>query len=166
MVHVMRRLVLLFVLIACVSPAAASAGSHDLWATVNICDTENARNIIGIRGNMPGDGTAARMYMRFEAQWYSAKRRRFVPTGSSSRWVSAGSARYESSQAGFSFQFDDPPAGTTFLMRGKVSYQWRARRGKRWVVARRASRLTKAGITGVKGGDPEGRSDAQCLIRH
>jgi hypothetical protein len=166
MVHLMRRLLLVLVLLPCVSPAAASAGSDDLWATVNICDTPGARNIIGIRASMPGDGSTQRMYMRFEAQWYSAKRHRFLPTGSSSRWISAGSARFKSSQAGFSFQFDDPPAGTSFLMRGKVSYQWRARRGKRWVAVRRASRFTRAGISGVKGGDPTGRSDARCRMRH
>ncbi len=166
MVQMMRRLTVLLALSACLLPASATAGSGALWATVNICDTPGSRNVIGIRASMPGNGTAQRMYMRFEAQWYSQKRRRFVPTGSSSRWVSAGSARFISSQAGFSFQFDDPPAGTSFLMRGKVSYQWRARRGKRWVVARRASRLTRSGIRGVAGGDPAGRSDAQCLIRH
>ncbi len=166
MVLVMRRLIATLALLACVSPATANAGSEDLWATVNVCDTPGARNTIGIRASMPGDGTAARMYMHFEAQWYSVKRRRFVPTGSSSRWVSAGSARYESSQAGFSFQFDDPPPGTAFLMRGKVSYQWRLRRGRHWTVVRRASRLTSAGIAGVSGGDPAGRSDSHCLIRH
>ena len=166
MVPVMRRLLPLLAVLACVAPATANAASEHLWATVNVCDTPGARNVIGIRASMPGNGTAQRMYMRFEAQWYSGKRRRFVPTGSSSRWVSAGSARYRSSQAGFSFQFDEPPAGTAFLMRGKVSYQWRARRGKRWAVVRRASRLTRAGMGGVRGGDPEGRSDARCLIRH
>ena len=166
MVPVMRRLIPLLSLCACVSPGTAIAAPEDLWATVNVCDTPSARNVIGVRASMPGNGTAQRMFMRFEAQWYNASRRRFVATGSSSRWVPAGSARYKSSQAGFSFQFDEPPAGTAFLMRGKVSYQWRARRGTRWVVVRRASRLTRSGIRGVAGGDPGGRSDAQCLIRH
>ena len=166
MVHSMRRLIPVLALAACLAPATAEAGSKDLWATVNVCDTPGARNIIGIRASMPGNGTVQRMYMRFEAQWYSARRNRFVPTGSSSRWVSAGSARYKSSQAGFSFQFADPPAGAAFLMRGKVSYQWRARRGKGTVVVRRASRLTRGGIRGVAGGDPAGRSDARCLIGH
>lgn len=164
----MRRLllVLLLAVLGAVSPASASAAGDDLWATVNVCDTPGARNIIGIRASMSGNGRSQRMFMRFEAQWYSAKRRRFVATGSSSRWISAGSALYRSSQAGFNFQFDDPPVGTVFLMRGKVSYEWRARRGKRWVVVRRASRITKAGLDGVRGGDPVGRSDAQCLMRH
>ena len=166
MVLMMRRLVLVLVVLACVAPATASAATHDLCATVNVCDSPRAPNVIGIRASMPGNGTAQRMFMRFEAQWYSTRRHRFVATGSSSRWVSAGSARYESSQAGFSFQFGDPPPGTTFVMRGKVSYQWRARRGKRWVIVRRATRLTRAGIAGVAGGDPAGRSDARCLIRH
>ena len=166
----MRRPILVVALVMCVSPAAASdaatAGPEKLWATVNVCDSAGARNVIGIRAGMAGNGTAQRMYTRFEAQWYSAKRRRFVPTGSRSRWISAGSARYKSSQTGYSFQFADPPPGTTYLMRGKVSYQWRARRARRWVVVRRASRLTVAGMKGVKGGDIEGRSDAFCLIRH
>ena len=166
MVSVMRRLLILMALIACGSPAGASASSHDLWATVNVCDTPSARNVVGIRASMPGNGTGERMYMRFEAQWYSPKRRRFVPTGSSSRWISVGPARYQTSQAGFSFQFADPPAGTAFVMRGKVSYEWRARRGKRWVIVRRATRMTKAGMRGVKGGDPDGRSDARCVMRH
>ncbi len=166
MVLVMRRLVLVLVVLACVAPATASAAADDLWATVNVCDGPGAPNVIGIRASMPGNGTAQRMFMRFEAQWYSKKRRRFVATGSSSRWVSAGSARYQSSQAGFNFQFGDPPPGTTFVMRGRVSYQWRARHGKRWVVVRRAARLTRAGIDGVAGGNPRGRSDARCLMRH
>ena len=162
----MRRLALSLALLALLSPATAAAGSGDLWATVNICDTPGAPNTIGIRASMPGNGTKERMYMRFEALWYSRKQDRFVPTGSISRWVHVGSARYQSSQAGFNFQFADPPEGTTFLMRGKVDYQWRARRRKRTVIVRQRSRLTKAGVVGVRGGDPVGRSDAQCLIRH
>lgn len=165
MVQVMRRLVPLLALAVLLTPAPANAGSAGLWATVNVCDSSSARNTIGIRASMPGNGTGQRMFMRFEAQWLDPKRRRFVPTGSSSRWISAGSARYKSSQAGFSFQFGDPPARAAFLMRGKVSYQWRARRGKRWVVVRRASRMTRAGASGVVGGEP-GRSDSHCLVRH
>lgn len=161
----MRRPAPLLLVLACVFPGTASAGSPDLWATVNVCDTVAAPNTIGIRASMPGNGTSQRMYMRFEAQWYSTKRRKFVPTGSSSRWISAGSARHGSSQAGFSFQFDSPPAGTTFLMRGKVDYQWRARKKKRTVVVRERTRYTKAGLKDVAAGDPPGRSEAQCLIR-
>ncbi len=166
MVHPMRRLTPVLALLACLAPGTAGAASPDLWATVNVCDTAGAPNTIGIRASMPGNGTAERMYMRFEAQWYSPARRSFVPTGASSRWIAAGSARYRSSQAGFNFQFADPPAATAFVMRGKVSYEWRARRAERTVVVRRASRLTRAGIRGVAGGDPQGRSDAHCLIAH
>lgn len=165
MEQVMRRLAPLLLALACLSPASASAAPSDLWATVNVCDTARAPNTIGIRASMPGNGTSQKMYMRFEAQWYSTKRHKFVPTGSSSRWIPAGSARYESSQLGFSFQFDNPPAGTSFLMRGKVDYEWRARRKRRTVVVRERTRYTKAGIADAVAGDPPGRSDAQCLIR-
>jgi hypothetical protein len=115
---------------------------------------------------MPGNGTAQRMYMRFEAQWYSQTRGRYVPTGSSSRWIYVGSAGYRAAQAGFSFEFDRPPSGASFLMRGKVDFMWRIRRGKRSVTVRRRSRITQGGMPNVKGGDPAGRSEAVCVIRH
>src|SRR5688572_17764187 len=165
MVQVMRRLAPLVLVLACFLPATADAAkksgrSADLWATVNVCDTPAQANTIGIRASMPGNGSSQRMYMRFEAQWFSSSKNRFVPTGSSSRWISAGSARYRSSQLGFSFQFDTPPAGASFLMRGKVDYQWRARRKGGTVVVLQRTRYTKAGVTGVVGGDPPGRSEA------
>ena len=162
----MRRLLPLLALIACAWPAAAHARSADLWATVNVCDSQAFPNIIGVRASMPGNGTSQRLYMRFEAQWYSKSKGRFVPTGSSSRWLKVGSARYKSTQAGFSFQFEDPPEGTAFLMRGKVDFQWRVRRKRRWVVVRQRSRTTAAGMSRVEGGDPKGRSDAICVINH
>lgn len=144
---------------------AEAAATKNLWATVNVCDTAGAPNAIGIRANMPGNGTRQRMYMRFEAQWYSLSRARFVPSGSSSRWIGVGSARRRSAQEGYSFQFDRPPLGAQFVMRGRVDYQWRARRRGRWVVVRRATRTTRGGRSGVLGGDPAGRSDSLCVIR-
>lgn len=158
----MRRLLPIAVLLALVVPGGASAASKDLWATVNVCDAPSARNVIGIRASMPGNGTGQRMFMHFSAEWYSPTKRRWVPTGSSSRWIAVGTARYVSTQAGYSFQFADPPAGTRFMMRGVVRYQWRSRRSGR--VMRRAMRVTKAGYKGVAGGIPAGRSDAACFI--
>jgi hypothetical protein len=114
---------------------------------------------------MPGNGTRQRLYMRFEAQWFDPARGRFVASGSSSRWMRVGSARYESTQAGFSFQFGAPPAGTEFTMRGLVNFEWRGRRNGRSVVVRRETRFTRGGIRRVQGGDPPGFSAATCVIR-
>ena len=166
---VMRRLLPIVLLAVLAFPVTAQAGpAKRLWATVNVCDPAGARNVIGIRGNMPGNGTSQRMYMHFSAEWYSASKRRWVATGSASKWIRAGSARHRSAQAGFSFQFADPPRGTRFLMRGVVRYEWRAQRGKsrRWVAVKRARLVTAGGYRGVVGSTPAGRSDAACLISH
>lgn len=165
----MRRLLPIAILaLLTVAGPAQAAPAKRLWATVNVCDHSGARNVIGIRGSMPGNGTSQRMYMHFAAEWYSAPKKRWVATGSASRWIRVGSARFLSTQAGFSFQFADPPRGTRFLMRGVVHYQWRARRAKsrRWVVVRRARRVTAGGYRGVVGSTPAGRSDATCLVSH
>ena len=146
-------------------PAAAKSKSPDLWATVNACDSPNEANLIGIRASMPGNGTNQRQYMRFEAQFFSLLRNRFVPTASSSPWIRVGVARRRSTQAGFSFSFLEPPEGQQSVLRGKVDFRWTARRKGRWVVVRTATRLTRAGIKGVEGGIPPGRSDALCVVR-
>ena len=163
----MRRLLpLAAVLLFLVAPAQANA-AKDLWATVNVCDTPKAPNTVGVRGSMPGNGTRQRLYMRFEAQFFDELKDRFVSTGSRTRWMRVGSARFKSTQAGFSFAFTDPPAGSEFVMRGIVGYQWRGRRrGRgRLVVVKRARRITRGGLRGVEGGDPRGFSAATCVIR-
>jgi hypothetical protein len=110
------------------------------------------------------------MYMRFFARAYSAEKRRYVLTRARSRWIRVGSARLVSRQAGYSFDFPDPPVGARFRLRGLVRFQWRelrprkAGKGRRWVVVKRRERATRGGLRGVKGGDPPGRSDAVCVI--
>lgn len=155
------------------APAPAHA-VKDLWATVNACDTPTQPNVVGIRASMPGTGAGKRLYMRFEVQWYDRARRRFVASGSSTRWVRVGSGAAGAVQAGYSFQFADPPAGEQFVMRGLVNYRWTARtrrraRGRgpgRRTVVRTAKRITRADVLGVQGGDPPGRSTALCVIEH
>ena len=163
----MRRLLALAALLVLAVPSHADAaqGSGKLWATINLCDTPGAPDTVGIRASMPGNGTRQRLYMRFEAQWFDAARSRFVASGSSSRWMHVGSARFASTQAGFSFQFGQPPAGTEFRMRGMVNFEWRERRKGRQVVVRRETRITRAGIRDAGGGDPPGFSAATCVIR-
>lgn len=159
----MRRWLPIAILVVLAMPGTVhGAPGKGLWATVNVCDPAGARNVIGIRGSMPGNGTTQRLYMHFSAQWYDTGRKRWVATGSASKWMRVGSARFRSTQAGYSFQFADPPRGARFLMRGVVRYQWR--RGNR--VLKRASRVTKGGYRGVVGGTPAGRSDAVCTILH
>jgi len=153
--------------LAMLAPAGAQAASKKLWATVNVCDTKRSPGVIGIRASMPGNGRRERLYMRFQVQWFSFARNRWLDSSSRTGWRYVGSARYRSTQAGYSFKFADPPAGQSFRLRGEVSFQWRARRknSRRYRVVERAERTTRRGIKGVEGGDPKGRSDAACVIR-
>src|SRR5271170_1853376 len=44
--------------------------SHELWATIDVCDPAKKPNTVGIRGSMPGDGHARdSMYMSFRLQY-------------------------------------------------------------------------------------------------
>ena len=155
----------LLVLLSPVSAQAARTDARYLWATINTCDTAAAPDTVGVRASMPGNGTRQKLWMRFEAQWFDRSRNRFVASGSSSRWIRVGSARFRSTQSGFSFQFAPPQAGTEFTMRGLVNFEWRGRRRGRQVVIRRQTRVTRGGMERVEGGDPPGSSAATCVIR-
>jgi hypothetical protein len=151
--------------VALLAPAGAQAKTvRDLWATVNLCDTAGSPNTIGVRASMPGNASNQRMYMHFEAQFYSVRLDRFLATGSSTRWMRVGSAKQESVQSGFSFEFAPPPAGEQFVMRGKVGFRWTAKRRGRYRVVRSTTRVTHAGFKGVEGGDPRGSSRSLCVI--
>jgi hypothetical protein len=161
------------------------------WATVNICDTAATPNGLGVRTSVPGNGTNERIFARYTAQWWSADQQEWLTVGGSgvTDWVYLGDADMSSRQAGWTFRFVQPPAGTTYVMRGVVELQWRdqaqaarkALRGRRAHRARRPHRrharrsqgvqvvrertlLTKTGMKHVQGGDPAGLSKAMCLI--
>jgi len=49
--------------------------SHELWATIDVCNPADQRNTVGIRGSMPGDGQSHdRMYMSFRLQYMNASK--------------------------------------------------------------------------------------------
>jgi hypothetical protein len=157
---------------------ARSSDTPELWATVNICDTANNPDSMGIRASMPGNGTDQRMWMRFTAEYWSRARQAWTAVSGTgvSPWVYAGSAQYGRRQAGWTFAFSEPPEGVTFTMRAQVEFEWRAREvpaSKRLKLGRRSTarrlirseiRPTETGVRGVHGGDPAGTSKAMCLI--
>ena len=159
---------------------APAPQSTPLWATVNICDSPTYPNMMGVRASMPGNGTSERMYVRFKAEFYSRLLQAWKPAGgnATSPWLYVGSARYRSRQAGYTFTFKQPSPGSTYFMRGVAEYQWRAKKKTRKRSRRRArrsararyhvrqtrTRVTKAGVVGVAGGDPAGQSLASCTI--
>lgn len=153
------------------------------WATVNICDTKASPNALGVRTSVPGNGSDARIWARFTAQWWSGAAQEWKTVSGSgiTDWVYLGVADMSARQAGWTFRFVQPPSGTTYVMRGVVEFEWRdevgsarksrksrkarkARRAQRVAVVRQRTLLTETGMQGVQGGDPAGTSKAMCLI--
>ena len=159
-----------------------------LWATVNICDTQKSPNALGVRTSVPGNGSNQRIFARYTAQWWSSAKQEWLTVGGSgvTDWVPLGDADMTARQAGWTFQFVQPPAGKTYVMRGVVELEWRgfaklgrkAHRGRKGQSARKQRRnrrartavvrertlLTATGMKHVQGGDPAGLSKAMCLI--
>jgi hypothetical protein len=173
----------------------AGPDGRSLWATVNVCDTKNSPNALGIRTSVPGNGSNERIFSRYTAQWWSEADQKWLTVAGSGMtdWVFLGNADMASRQAGWTFSFVQPPAGTTYVMRGVVELQWRdtaaaarkarrtriahkrrrahsakrrdrAHRAQGTAVVRKRTLLTETGMKGVQGGDPAGLSKALCLI--
>jgi len=160
---------LITLILASAAVFAAPAGADDfqksrhLWATVNVCDTEDNPDTLGIRASMPGSGRRGEtMWMRFRVQYFSQSEQiwhNFLAEGTDSGYMKvARHARFKARQSGFLFPFS-PQVGDRYLLRGAVEFQWR-RRGK---VKRNARELTTAGHH-VTVADPEGYSEATCEI--
>jgi hypothetical protein len=135
---------------------ADGGDDRPLWATVNICDTAGSPNALGVRTSVPGNGTNERIFARYTAQWWSAEEQEWLTVGGSgiTDWIHLGDAAMTSRQAGWTFRFVQPPAGTTYVMRGVVELQWRdhvqdarrarkGRKGQKNRKARRAQRLRR-----------------------
>jgi hypothetical protein len=156
------RIAVLAALPLLLAPAAAQAKPQkDLWATVNVCDTPKSPNRMGVRARMPGDGTRRRMYMRFSAQFRSGGKWKPVNGQGRSKWLLAGSALFRNQELGYTFSFDAPKPGQTFLMRGLVQFEWRAKGSG--TVVRRTHRYTAKGHPTAPA-EPKGYSKGTCKI--
>ena len=143
-------------------PVASAHHAKDLWATVNVCDTERYPNTLGVRASRPGNGTSQKMWMRFRASYFdrATETWRKVEGNSRSRWIKVGNARWKSRQAGRRFALDAPLPTTSYVVRGIVKFQWR--KGKK--VIRRARQKTLSGHPTGRYGDPRGYSNGVCEI--
>lgn len=151
--------------------AGAGPPPKRLWATVNICDTVTHPDQMGIRASMPGNGTRQRMFMRFHAQFYNQTTKKWseVRGIGVSDWMSAGRARVKARQLGYNFTFRTPQAGATYVLRGVVDFQWRARRrtpsGRHRTVVVRTLHANTKGDHPASGADPPNYSSGICEIR-
>ena len=160
------RIITLFALLVAPIAAAQAAGASDaargVWATVNVCDTADAPNTIGIRASMPGSRSGAEVrWMRFVVDYYSEADERWmrVGAGGDSGWLRVGKGR-RPRQFGRSLRIE--PSGESVLLRGRVYFQWRTEGGE---VLQRARARTRKGHRSDAGADPPGYSASTCTIR-
>lgn len=158
---IITLVVVLVAPVAVVHAARASDDARDVWATVNVCDTADAPDTIGIRASMPGsrNGQAVR-WMRFVVEYFSEKDERWhrVSAGGDSGYLRVGRGR-RTRQFGRSLRIE--PAGGSVLLRGRVFFQWRNGSGD---VLRRDSARTRRGHRSDAGADPPGYSASTCTI--
>jgi hypothetical protein len=161
------RALLPFILVAVLAVAApagaAGPGPGPQWATVNVCDSAGQPNAMGVRASLPGDGSHGQMSVRFTAQWFDNSQQAWLPVegAATSPWLNAGSARSRARQAGWTFDFNAPAPGGSYLLRAVAELQWRSGA----TVVRSTSLVTSAGMAAVMAGDPAGTSLASCTIR-
>jgi len=140
---------------------APTSVSPDPWATVNVCDTTEHPNQMGIRGGMPGLARRTAMHMRFRVQFRDRSGRwRLIARGADSGRQRVAAGRRGEHDAGWTFEFMPPASGGAYVLRGVVVFEWR--RGRR--VLERVREVTEAGHPGTAGAEPEDFSAATCEI--
>ncbi|HEY1834185.1 MAG TPA: hypothetical protein VGG08_07100 [Solirubrobacteraceae bacterium] len=136
--------------------------SHQLWATINVCNPSDKPDTVGIRGSMPADGVRKdRMFMAFRLQYLEATSNTWLDLAkaASPSWVPVG-AGSSARQGGFSFMLKPMASKPAVTLRGVVDFQWRS--GK--TVRQSGARLTSTAHKSVTGADPAGYSAATCVI--
>lgn len=135
--------------------------SHELWATIDVCNPADQPDTVGIRGSMPGDKRAGdKMYMSFRLQYMSASGQWVdLASGASSGFVAVGSGA-SSRQGGTSFELKPVAGKPAATLRGVVDFEWR--HGRKIVVS--GTEPTAAGHKSLAGADPANFSAATCVI--
>jgi hypothetical protein len=139
----------------------ALLSSHELWATIDVCDPEDEPNTVGIRGSMPGDGKSnQKMYMSFRLQYLNAKKQWVdVASGASASFVAVGSGA-AARQGGTTFDLKPVNGQPPVTLRGVVDFEWR--HGKTVVLS--ATRTSTVGHKSLAGADPANFSAETCVI--
>jgi len=153
----MTRFALILMLAFVFAAAPARADDADLWATVNVCDTEAHPDEIGIRASMPGGKPKSRLQMRFRVQYRDLTDGRWrAVRDADSGWRRIGRGR-KVRESGWSFEV---AAEGRQILRGVVLYRW-MRAGR---ATRRAREVTEGGHVSTAGADPADFSAATCRI--
>jgi hypothetical protein len=135
--------------------------SHELWATIDVCDPADQPNTVGIRGSMPGDSESnQKMFMSFRLQYLNTSKQWVdLSSGASSGYLAVGGAM-SARQGGTSFELKPVAGEAAVTLRGVVDFEWR--HGKTVVLS--ATRTTAVGHRSLAGADPANYSAATCII--
>lgn len=138
---------------------ARARRSGALWATINVCDSAQYRNSVGVRGQMPALGFRATLSMTIQVEYWSRSARGFVPVPGSAAIATESLGRQSTGrqQAGAIFPFR-AHAG---LLAALVTFTWK-RDGD---VIGQARRWTTTGHPNADYGSPPGYTAARCRIR-
>ncbi len=131
------------------------------WATVNVCDTADHPDTIGVRGSMPGYGKDEQLYIRLRVQYLdeSANEWRYVAKNADSGFFGIGNGKADRRQGGRNFTVG-PPSKGSYILRGIVDFEWR--KGSR--VVRKAQRRTRKGHPDTPGADPASYTAETCKV--
>jgi hypothetical protein len=146
--------------LAAVRAPSPTPGSSLLWATINVCNTKDHPETIGIRGSMPGTGDAQEsMFMKFRVEYLRNLSWTNIGSSGESPFEAVGSAASRARQAGVDFKIN---ASTRrhYLLRGVVTFQWRLH--DRTVAT--TLRSTTTGHSVAAGADPPGYSASVCSL--
>lgn len=140
---------------------AIAERSPDLWATVNVCTSSPnpPGDVVGVRGQMPSLGFQAMLRLNVSIDYWNYSDMKFEPANASAV-VSLGKGTHGIHQGGVSFPFAPPAAGMQFLVRGRVTFEWRI--GNK--VVGTVSRTTGHGYPNVGFSDPPGFSAGVCAL--
>lgn len=130
--------------------------SRKLWATVNICNTPNHPDAVGIRGQMPGLGFATHLRMVFGIEVWDYARGGFKVLPGVLRSIDVGTQREGTWQSGVLLRF----RSHTGLVRGRVTFEWLL--GPRTIG--RLQAVTRDGHLDARFGDPQGFSSWHCEL--
>jgi hypothetical protein len=136
----------------------------DQWSTINICDTKDHPDQLGIRARMPALDRGVKMKMRFFVEYLKKGAWVALPADGGgttmSDWFVVGYGKYKWEELGDTFHLKNLKPGDNFLMRGLVKFQWR-RHGK---VVKTAHAYTSSHHPSDRYGDPVGYSKATCNV--
>jgi hypothetical protein len=139
---------------------AAAERSPGLWATVNVCTSSTTQDYVGIRGEMPGLGFPTTMDMNISVSYWDYGDNVFQSVPGASQPLRLGNGSHGLRQGGVNFPFTPPAAGTQYLVRGTVTFEWR-KAGK---VLGKVTRNTGHGYTNVADSNPPGLNEGTCTL--